>query len=163
MRISLIVAMDENGLIGAEGGMPWHLPNDLRHFKNITLGKPILMGRRTHESIGKPLPKRENIILTRDADYRAADCQTVTSFEQGCDLVRDHAEEIIVIGGAQIYKVALPIAQHIYLTRIHDAFEGDTWFPEFQREDWQQVSCERRPADDKNQHAHSYIELRRRA
>lgn len=162
MEISLVVAMDENGLIGAHGGMPWHLPSDLRHFKKTTLGKPIFMGRRTHESIGKALPGRENLVLSRNAAYQAVGCRVVTSFEQVCDSMRNCAEEIAVIGGAQVYALTLPLAHRIYLTRIHDRFEGDTWFPEFNREEWQQIDCKRQPADDKNTHAHSFIELQRR-
>lgn len=154
--------MDENGVIGHEGGMPWHLPNDLRHFKSVTLEKPILMGRRTHESIGRALPKRENLILSRDSGYQAEGCHTVTSIEQGCERVRERAQELMVIGGAQIYQLALPIAHRIYLTRIHAAFEGDTWFPSFEQNDWKEVSQERHSADEKNPHAHSFIELHRR-
>lgn len=162
MHVSLVVAMDENGLIGAGGGMPWHLPNDLRHFKKTTVGKPIFMGRRTHESIGKPLPQRENLVLSRDPDYQAVGCETVTSFEQARDLVAGYAEELAVIGGAQVYALTLPMAQRIYLTRIHEVFEGDTWFPEFEPGEWAQISCERKPADEKNPYEHSFIELHRR-
>jgi len=162
MKISLVVAMDENGLIGADGAMPWHIPNDLKHFKKTTMARPILMGRRTHESIGRALPGRENLILSRDENYKAQGCQVVTSFEQARDAVREHNEEIAVIGGAEIYALALPLAQRIYLTRIHAAFQGDTWFPEIDLEDWEQVSCERQPADEKNTHAHSFMELHRR-
>lgn len=165
MKISLIVAMDENGLIGANGGMPWHLPNDLRHFKRTTMGKPLFMGRRTHESIGRALPGRENLVLSRDETYQAKGCHTVTSFQAAQDLVRRQsgksAQEMVVIGGAQVYTLALPEAHHMYLTRVHGAFTGDTWFPDFDAGQWQQVSCERHPADDKNPHAHSFIELRR--
>lgn len=162
MHISLIVAMDENGLIGAKGSMPWHLPADLRHFKQTTMGKPILMGRRTHESIGKPLPGRENLVLTRDPGYRASGCQTVGSFEQAQDFLGGRAGEIVVIGGAQIYALALPVAHRIYLTRIHAVFDGDTWFPEFNSEDWETLSCTYRAADAKNPYSHSFIELLRR-
>ena len=162
MRVSLIVAMDENGLIGAEGGMPWHLPNDLRHFKKTTLNKPILMGRLTHESIGRALPGRENLILSRDCKYTAPGCRTVTSVDDAQRLLHNQSEEIVIIGGAQIYALALPLVQRMYLTRIHDVFEGDTWFPHFELEAWEQVSSLHQPADAKNSHAHSFIELRRR-
>lgn len=163
MRISLVVAMDENGLIGADGGMPWHLPNDLRHFKHTTLGKPVLMGRRTHESIGRPLPKRDNIILTRDADYQAPGCRIVPSVAEAVDSVKNQAAELMVIGGAQVYTLALEQAHHLYITRIHEVFEGDTWFPAYDPQDWNQISCERHTADENNPHDHSFIELQREA
>lgn len=162
MRISLIVAMDENGLIGAGGGMPWHLPDDLRHFKRTTMGKPIFMGRRTFESIGRALPGRDNIVLSRDPDYRAEGCRTVTSFKQARELVCGQTNEIVVIGGAQIYALALPKAHRIYLTRIHELFEGDTYFPVLDCDQWEQVSRERVAADARNPYPHSFIVLRRR-
>ena len=162
MKISIVVAMDENGLIGADGGMPWHLPHDLKHFKTTTMGKPVFMGRRTHESIGRALPGRENLVLSRDENYQAPGVIPVKSFEQASELMRGAAQEIMVIGGAQVYGLALPLAHHLYLTRIHASFEGDTWFPEFDASDWQQISSQHYEADAKNAYAHSFIELQRR-
>ena len=162
MKISIVVAMDENGLIGADGGMPWHLPHDLKHFKTTTMGKPVFMGRRTHESIGCALPGRENLVLSRDENYQAPGVIPVKSFEQARELMRGAAQEIMVIGGAQVYGLALPLAHHLYLTRIHASFEGDTWFPEFDASDWQQISSQHYEADAKNAYAHSFIELQRR-
>ncbi|MES1943835.1 Dihydrofolate reductase [Salinisphaera sp. PC39] len=163
MRISLIVAMDENGLIGAAGGLPWRLPADLRHFKQTTLGKPILMGRRTHESIGRPLPERDNIVLSRDPDYRAEGCRTVTSFAEARGAAREAgAPELMVIGGAQVYAMALPKAGRIYLTRVHDAFDGDTHFPDIDFEEWEQIERHRYAANERNPYPYSFITLRRR-
>ena len=161
MRISLVVAMDDNGLIGADGGMPWHLPADLRHFKRTTLGKPILMGRRTLESIGRPLPGRSNLVLSRQADYRPEGCTRVVSLAAARDLLAGDHDELMVIGGAQVYALALADAQRICLTRIHATFDGDTWFPDFDLRAWREVSREHRAADAKNPHACSFIELRR--
>lgn len=157
--ISLIVAMDENGLIGADGDLPWRLPNDLRHFKRTTMGKPILMGRRTFESIGKPLPGRESLILSRRG-YRAEGCRTVASLDQALEAAGD-SEELMVMGGAQVYAAALPLARRIYLTRIHDRFKGDTWFPDFDETDWDQLARQDHAADAENPHAHSFILLQR--
>lgn len=163
MRISLIVAMDENGLIGAGGSLPWHLPADLGHFKRTTVGKPILMGRRTHESIGRPLPERDNIVLTRDPDYRADGCTVVTSFGEARSHAREAgAAELMVIGGAQIYALALPKARRIYLTRVHDAFAGDTYFPDIDFEEWEQIERHRYPGSERNPYPYSFITLRRR-
>lgn len=163
MRVSIIVAMDENGLIGADGGMPWHLPADLRHFKKTTMGKPILMGRRTHESIGRPLPGRDNLILTRDPDYRAEGCHVFTGLADARAHARESgAKELMVIGGAQVYALALPKAKRLYLTRVHDAFQGDTWFPDIDFEEWEQIERHRYPAGERNLHPYSFITLRRR-
>ncbi len=134
MRISLIVAMDRRGLIGANGRLPWHLSADLKHFKAITMGKPIVMGRKTHASIGRPLPGRENIVLTRDPGYSAPGCTVLRSVEA----VLAHcgaAEEIMIMGGAEIYARFLPRAARIYLTRIDAEVDGDTRFPH-----WEELS-----------------------
>jgi dihydrofolate reductase len=159
----LIVAMDENGLIGAGGSLPWHLPADLRHFRKLTMDKPILMGRRSHESIGRPLPGRDNLILTRDPDYRAEGCRVFTGLADARAHARESgAKELMVIGGAQVYALALPKAKRLYLTRVHDAFDGDTWFPEIDFEEWEQVERHRYAANERNPHPYSFITLRRR-
>lgn len=163
MRVTLIVAMDENGLIGANDGMPWHLPDDLRQFRKRTLHKPILMGRRTFEAIGRPLEKRDNLVLTRDDRFAADGVQRVAGVGAALDWAHDHgARELAVIGGAQVYALTLPRADRIYLTRVHDAFSGDTWFPPIDWNEWVEEHRERHPADDKHAQAYSFIELRRR-
>lgn len=138
MKISLIVAMAENRVIGANNRMPWHLPADLQHFKRITLGKPILMGRKTHESIGKALPGRQNIVLTRDRSYRAEGCTIVHSNETALKATEGEHNELMVIGGAALYRDFLPIAQSVYMTLIHQQFEGDTYFPELDMHTWEE-------------------------
>lgn len=129
-RIALIAAQAENRVIGLDNKMPWHLPEDLQYFKKITLGKPVIMGRKTFESIGRPLPGRTNIVVTRQSDWRAEGVVTAPSLEQALSLAEQESpDELMVIGGAQIYAEALPLAQRIYLTQIHKEVEGDAWFP----------------------------------
>lgn len=148
-RLSLIVAMDRNGLIGAGGDLPWRLPADLQHFRRTTWGHPILMGRVTHESIGRPLPGRDNLVLSRRADYRADGCQTYTDLDRVLS-ARADAGEIFVIGGAELYRLALPLAERLYLTRIDAEFEGDTWFPAWNPAEWRLLDSQHRPADSAN-------------
>lgn len=157
---SLIVAMDEDRVIGHEGGMPWHLPADLKHFKRTTLGKPVIMGRRTFESIGKPLPDRRNIVLSRSG-FRAEGVETAGSLDDALAMTRDE-EEVMIIGGADVFERALPIADRFYLTRVHGHVEGDTHFPPFNHEDWDVVSVENREADDRNPWPMTFIELHRK-
>jgi dihydrofolate reductase len=137
--ISLIVAHDVNRVIGYENDMPWHLPGELQYFKQVTMGKPMIMGRKTFESIGRPLPGRRNIVITRNMDYKADGIEVVSSLEEALALV-EGAEEIMVIGGAQIFEQSLPIADRLYITRIDHAFKGDTFFPPY--EEWQQISVQ---------------------
>lgn len=136
MKISLIVAMASNQAIGLNGKMPWHLSADLKNFKKITLGYPIIMGRKTFESIGKPLPGRTNLIISRNSQYQAAGCITLMSLAQALDYASQQADNVFVIGGAEIYQAALPLAQTIYITEIHQSFPGDTFFPRFNRHQW---------------------------
>lgn len=155
--------MDENGLIGAEGGMPWRLPDDLRYFRRKTLHKPILMGRRTYAAIGKALPQRDNLVLTRDDAFAAPNVQRIATFRGACDFACEQgAQELVVIGGAQVYALSLPRVTQIYLTRIHAAFAGDTWFPPIDWGQWDQVACEPHAAGEDHPQAFSFIELRRR-
>ena len=155
-RISLIVAMDEAGLIGRDNDLPWRLSNDLRNFKQITMGKPIIMGRKCYESIGKPLPGRQNIVITRNADWTAVGCTVVASLDAAIAAAGD-VEEVMIIGGAQIYALALPSTERLYLTRVHTRLEGDVRFPQFDLADWQQISCEPHAADDRNEWPHSFL------
>ena len=137
--ISLIVAHDKNRVIGYENQMPWHLPGDLQYFKKVTMGKPVIMGRKTFESIGRPLPGRRNIIITRNPAYSAEGIEVVSSVDEALALVSD-VEEIMIIGGEQIFTQCLPFADRLYITLIHHEFVGDTYFPAY--EGWKLVSSE---------------------
>ena len=151
MIISLIAAMDRNRLIGRSNGMPWHLPADFKHFKSITLGKPLIMGRKTFESIGKPLPGRKNIVVSR-AGFEAEGIVTVATIEQAL-LQADEAAEVMIIGGATLYQQFIPNAQRLYLTHVEGEFDGDTWFPEFDSRDWKVISTAEYAKDERNNHA----------
>jgi len=160
MKISIIVAMAANGVIGQDNELPWHLPADLKHFKQTTMGKPILMGRKTWESIGRPLPGRTNIVITRDSAYTAAGCIVVNSIEAAIAAAGEQ-DEVMVIGGAELYRQVLPCADTIYLTRIHASFDGDTRFPEISDAEWQQLERVDHEADEKNLQDYSFIRLER--
>ena len=160
MKISLIAALDRNGLIGADGDIPWRLPADLEYFKATTMGKPILMGRKTHESIGKPLPGRHNIVLTRQPTYQAPGCTIVHSIPAAM-AAAGTATELMVIGGSTVYEALLPYADRLYLTYIDGVFDGDTYFPPFSREAWHVVSEEAHPPDGKNPHPYRFVVLER--
>jgi len=161
MMISLVVAASINNVIGRDGGLPWHLPDDLRHFKRLTTGKPIVMGRRTFESIGRPLPDRRNIVMSRDPDYAAAGCDIATTVSEVLDLVGD-ADEVMIIGGGQVYRDFLPQADRIYLTRVQAQLDGDTYFPAIDEAAWQLVSSERHAADEKHGYAFDLMVFERR-
>lgn len=152
MMISLIVAHDENRVIGYENDMPWHLPGDLQYFKRTTMGKPVIMGRKTFESIGKPLPGRRNIVISRNENYTFEGIETVTNLEDALALVKD-VEEIMIIGGEQIFKLALPLAKRLYITHIHHSFKGDTYFPPY--EQFKQITCEQ-PIDSTEGYTFQY-------
>ena len=160
--LTLIAAMDQNGVIGADGGMPWHIPGDLRWFKQQTLNKPILMGRRTFESIGRALPTRRNLVLTRDAAFVADGVQCVGDIDTAIGIAaRDGATELMVIGGAQVYTLALERASRLQLTRIESAYEGDTWFPEIDWSAWELVD-ETAVAASGDTPAHRFMTWQRR-
>lgn len=144
-QVSLIVAMGRNRTIGANGAMPWHLPEDLRWFKKNTLGKPILMGRRTFDSIGRALPGRDNLVLTRHPEFATKNVIPVSSIEQAMATV-DGEDELMVIGGAQVYKIALPLADRLFITHIEAKYDGDTHFPEVDWPQWRLVSEDRHSA-----------------
>ncbi|PHS27143.1 MAG: type 3 dihydrofolate reductase [Methylophaga sp.] len=156
MKIALIVATDQQGLIGKDNDLPWHLSADLQYFKKVTMGKPIIMGRNTHESIGKALPGRKNIIITKNKKYKAEDCIIVHSKEEALNECKDE-DEVMVMGGASLYKQFLPRADKLYLTLVHANLEGDTWFPQWYQNEWQQISREHHLADDKNEYPYSFI------
>lgn len=159
-HLSLVVAMDENRLIGVDGGLPWKLSNDLKQFKRLTVGKIVLMGRKTWQSLGRPLPDRENWVLTRDSSFRADGARV---FSELADAVREAGDrELMVIGGAEIYREALPLANRIFLTRVHAKVKGDTWFPEVDAAAWRETAREDHPADDRHAYAYSFVTLERK-
>jgi dihydrofolate reductase len=145
--------MDEARGIGKNGGLPWRLSSDLKRFKEITMGHHIIAGRKTYESIGKPLPGRQIIVVTRNRGYKAEGSSVVHSLAEAIDLARSRGEtEAVVIGGAQIYREALPLANHIYLTHVHSTVQADTFFPEWDASEWQLDQSASIAADDKNQY-----------
>ena len=155
MILSIITAMDENRLIGKDNGLPWKIPADLQFFKKVTMNKPIIMGRKTFESIGRPLPGRRNIIITRDNTFLAEGCEVVYSLETAIESVKD-VEEAMVIGGANIYQQFLPRADRLYLTKVAGRFDGDAWFPEINFENWELIEKEEHKADEKNECDYSF-------
>ena len=159
MSLALIVAMADNGAIGANNTLPWRLPEDLKRFKSITMGKPIVMGRKTFDSIGKALPGRQNIVITRHSELRLTDCTVVSSLSAAMQ-VAGTTDEIMVIGGAEIYQQALPLATRIYLTQVHANVEGDVIFPSLDAS-WHEVSREDHVADERHVHAYSFVILER--
>ena len=161
MLISLIVAMAENRVIGRGNQMPWHLPADLRHFKSVTLGKPVIMGRKTFESIGRPLPGRRNVVISRNLDCCAEGVESVSSLDAALALVQD-ADEVMIIGGGQLYREALPLAQRLYLTHIElPVTDADTWFPDYSQYQWQQCAEELHEPDEKNPYHYRFETLER--
>ena len=161
-QISLVVAVADNGVIGRGGALPWRLPDDMRHFKAVTMGKPVLMGRRTFESIGRPLPGRRNLLLSRGGAADADGIERVQTVQEACKLVGD-ATELCVIGGAQVYVATLPYAKRIYLTQVHAAVTGDTYFPMHELSAWREVERVEHPADERHAYAMSFVTLLRQA
>lgn len=162
--ISAIVAMAENRVIGATNKLPWHLPADLKHFKALTTGHPIIMGRKTYESIGKPLPMRSNIVISRDPQFKAPGCLVVPTLMKAFNAAKaQHDPEIFVIGGAQVYQEAMPFIQRIYLTLIHHSFEGDAYFPLLETNEWVEKKREDHQADSANIYGYSFVIMDRKA
>ena len=160
MLISLVVAIAQNGVIGAKNGLPWRLPADLKHFKVLTWGKPIIMGHKTFKSLGRPLLGRRNMVVSHSKAAQAPDCEIYGSLEAAFDAVSDY-EEVMIIGGASIYQQALPRVERIYLTRIHQDFEGDTLFTPWDEAAWCELERQDFNADEKYPHAYSFIKLER--
>ncbi len=158
MRISAICAMSENRVIGNHNQLPWHLPADLKHFKKITSGKPILLGRKTYESIGRPLPDRCNIVITRDMHFQAPGCLVVNSIEHALEAVA-YSEEVFIIGGALLYHQTLSMIQRLYMTLIHQNFDGDAFFPDIDLHEWRETERIDHQADAENPYAYSFIVL----
>ncbi len=166
VRIALVAAVAENGVIGRQGRLAWHLSSDLKFFRKVTMNKPLIMGRKTFESIGKPLDGRDNIVITRNTAYEAPGIFTAVSLEEALELAHEKAgarsaDEIAVIGGAQIYELALPRADRIYLTEIHASPNGDTWFPELDKAQWRETSRERFAAGPGDSAGYSFVVLER--
>jgi dihydrofolate reductase len=160
MLISLVVAVAANNAIGKNNQLLWHLPADLKHFKQVTTGHTVFMGRKTFQSIGKPLPNRRNIVISKSVTAIEG-CEVLPSLEEAL-LLADKHEELMVIGGATIYNLALPKANRIYLTRVHHEFEADTFFPEIDLNQWQETTREDFLPDEKNPFRYSFITLNRR-
>lgn len=160
MRVSLIAAVAENGVIGRDNTLPWRLPADLRHFRRLTLGHPVLLGRRNYESIGRPLPGRTNIVLTRRRGYTAPGCTVVHSLADALAAAAG-TDELFVAGGAEIYAQALERAQRFYLTRVHAEVPGDTRFPEVDWSRWRETARERHEPDAEHAYSYSFITLER--
>ena len=167
MKLSLICAMDENMIIGHNNSLPWHLPEDLKYFKRTTMGKCIIMGRKTYESIGRPLPGRTNIIVTRSRDYEVENARVVDCLTDAIELAEsisfiDGSDEAFIIGGAELYKHALPFVDRMHLTMVHAEVDGDTFFPDFDVEEWEEVGKEHFDADESNPYDYSICLFERR-
>jgi dihydrofolate reductase len=161
MLISMIAAMANNNVIGANNKMPWHLPADLQHFKRLTLGKPIIMGRKTYQSIGKALPGRLNIVITRDKAFSVDDALVVNTCEHalGAAQAEPGTTEVMIIGGGTVYRHFMPLCNRLYLTLIDLDIAGDTVFPDYQQAGWQQLTEQSHQADQKNPYAYQFITL----
>ncbi|HTO54889.1 MAG TPA: dihydrofolate reductase [Myxococcota bacterium] len=159
--LSLIAAVAENGVIGAKGGLPWRLPDEMAHFKRSTLGKPVVMGRRTFESLRRPLADRPNVVLSHAPDFAPPGVRVARDLDAALALVAG-APEVVVIGGAALYAEALPRAQRVYLTRVHAAPEGDVYFPKFELGDWRETVLLEHPADARHAYAFTICQLDRK-
>jgi dihydrofolate reductase len=158
--LSLVVAASENDVIGRDNALPWHLPADLKHFKAITMGKPIVMGRKTYESIGRPLPGRLNIVISRNRALQIPGVDVVGSFDEALARAGD-APEVAVIGGAELFRSALPLARRIYFTRVHANVEGETKFPALDLRQWREVDRSHHPADERHAYAMTFSTFER--
>jgi len=161
MLISFVAAMSKNRVIGKNNKIPWSMPADVRHMRKMIEGKPLIMGRKTHESIGRPLPDRKNIILTRDKSYKSKGCIVVHTQEEALKAA-EGAEEVIIFGGEEIYRMFLPKANRMYLTIIDAEVEGDAFFPEYDKKEWKVVEKKEHKADEENKHDYTFITLQRK-
>ena len=159
MKISIVVAIAANNAIGKDNQLLWRLPNDLKHFKQITSGHTIIMGRKTYDSVGKPLPNRRNIVITRQ-NINIEGCEVVNSLDAALALCTNEPE-VFIVGGAEIYKQAMQVTNRIYLTIVHQSFDGDTYFPEIKTDEWKETEREDYQPDEKHQFAYSFITLER--
>lgn len=163
MKLILIAAVANNNVIGQNNKLLWHMPADLKHFKELTMGRPMIMGRKTFESIGKPLPGRRTIVVTRNKDYDAMGCEVVTDIRDAICKVKDE-QEVFVAGGGEIYRqvINLHCTRRLYLTRVYANFEGDSFFPEINTEKWELVEREPQPADEKNPYPFAFLTYKRK-
>lgn len=159
--INIVVAKASNNVIGAKNNLIWHLPNDLKHFKNITSGHPIIMGRKTFESLGRPLPNRTNIVITRDQNWNAEGVEVFNSLEKAISFAKTLDENIAIIGGGNIYKQAMEFTDILYITEVHHEFDGDTYFPEIDAADWEETEREDHKKDEKHPYAYSFVTYKR--
>jgi dihydrofolate reductase len=159
MKLTAVVAASDNDVIGRDNALPWHLPADLSYFKRVTLGKPMLMGRKTYESIGRPLPGRRSLVLSRKG-FSAPGVETVATLEEACQRVAD-VPELMVIGGAELFRLAMPHLDHIHLTRVHTRIAGDVFLPPLAPDEWRELRREEHPADERNAIAMTFTELER--
>lgn len=159
--IKLIVAKASNNVIGDKNNLIWHLPNDLKHFKTITTGHPIIMGRKTYESLGRPLPNRTNIIITRDQSFSDDKIIVTHSLDQALEKAKDINEDVFIIGGGEIYKQAMEYVDVIYITEVHHEFNGDTYFPEIDEESFEEVERVHHMKDEKHPYAYSFVTYKR--
>lgn len=160
--ISLIVAMDDHRVIGKDNQLPWRLPEDLKFFKRVTMGHPIAMGRKTHESIGRLLPGRENIVITRNLSFQSEGCIVFRSIMDFVKYCKKNDDEVFVIGGAEIFKETLDQADRLYMTVLHHEFQGDTYFPEFEKEKWELHSSQKGIKDEKNPYDYEFLMYERK-
>jgi dihydrofolate reductase len=160
VKVTLIVAVADNGVIGRQNELPWRLPEDLKRFKALTMGKPIVMGRKTFESIGKPLPGRTNIVITRQTDLSLPGCVLVDSVPAAVTAA-GQVDEVMIIGGGDIYRQALSQADRVQLTEVHATIDGDAFFPELNAKQWREIAREDYPADERHAHAYSFVTLER--
>ena len=162
MKISMIAAMGDNREIGLNNELLWNMPADMKHFRQMTMGKPVIVGRKTYESFGaKPLPGRLNIVISRDKNYQGNGATVVTSVDEALAAAND-AEEVMVIGGASFYQQVLAKADKLYLTYVHSTFQADSWFPEINISEWHELSREFHKADDRNPYDYTFVELQRK-
>jgi dihydrofolate reductase len=162
MQISIIAALADDYLIGSNNKLPWQMPADLQHFKELTYGKPVIMGRKTYASIGKPLPGRRNIVISRNEALQCPGCEVYDSLAKALAAVQD-SPEVMIIGGAEIYKQALPLADKMYLTFVHGTFIGDAYFPKWNPANWQEIERKDFAADAKNPYPYSFVILERKS
>ena len=157
MEIVIVVAMDRQGLIGRNNILPWRLSADLKYFSKLTMGKTLVMGRNTYESIGRPLPGRKNIVVTSNADYHMDGCTIASSLERALCAASNDAKEIMVIGGASLYEQFLPRVNRVYITHVNAELEGNAWFPNWDRGQWREIRREDHVSDEKNQYPYSFV------
>ena len=160
MRVHIVVIVAENNAIGKDNALLCHLPDDMKRFKSLTMGKPVIAGRKTYDSIGKPLPGRRNIVISRQAGLKIAGCEVVGSFVDALSICGE-ASDVAVIGGAEIYRLALPLTDTIHLTRLHATLEGDVFFPSLDPSQWREVACEEHAADERHRYAFAFVTLER--